>query len=80
VIRLFVLDVPEFRPVIEHACRSAQASRKVGDYVEFTSTRAIVIGRRAARVRRAVWFSSVAALDGGTLARFDSDELRIEPA
>jgi hypothetical protein len=80
VIRLFVLDVPEFRPVIEHARRSAQSSRKVGDYIEFTSTRAIVVGRRAARVRRAVWFSSVAALDGGKLAQFDSDGLRIEPA
>jgi hypothetical protein len=79
VIRLFVLDVPEFRPVIEHAGRSAQAVRKVGDYIEFTSTRAIVVGRREARVRRAVWFSSVAALDGGRLAQFDADELRIEP-
>jgi hypothetical protein len=79
VIRLFVLDVPEFSPVIEQAGRSAQSRRKVGDYVEFSSTRAIVVDRRAARVRRAVWFSSVAALDGGKLAQFDADELRIEP-
>jgi hypothetical protein len=31
-------------------------------------------------VRHAVWFSFVAALDGGKLAQFDSDALRIEPA
>jgi hypothetical protein len=79
VIRLFVLDVPEFRPVIEHVGRSARSRRQAGDYVEFSSDRAIVVDRRAARVRRAVWFSSIAALDGGKVAQFDADELRIEP-
>ncbi len=80
MIRLYVLDAPEFRAVIDHAAASAMRSRPVGDYVEFTSSDTIVIDRHAARVRRAVWYSAVAALSGGKVAQFDADALRIVPA
>jgi hypothetical protein len=80
VIRLFILDVPEFRQVIEKAAESAQRSGPSGDYVEFDSDEAITVDRRAAGVRRAVWYSAIAALSGGKVAQYDGDALRIEPA
>lgn len=80
MIKLYVLDVPEFRPVAEEAARSGAERRTVGDYVELTSDSTLTIDRRAAGARRAVWYSSVGALSGGKVAQFDSDALRIEHA
>lgn len=80
MIRLYVMDATEFRPVADHAAISAQAHRQVGDYLEFTSESEIVIDRRAAGARVAVWYSAIAALTGGTVEQFDRDQLRIMPA
>jgi hypothetical protein len=80
MITLYILDVPEFQPVLEHARASAEASRSVGDYFEVTSSKAIVVDRREAGVRQAVWYSAIGALAGGKVAQFDRDALRIEPA
>ena len=79
MIRLYILNVPEFRPVIEEASRSAQSAEPVGDYVEITHRNGLTVDRRAAGARRSVWFSTVGALVGGTVTQFDSDTLRIQP-
>jgi hypothetical protein len=80
VIELYVLDVPEFRPVIDEGSRRAASARKIGNYVEIVSREALTIDRKAAGARRSVWFSSIGALRNGTVTQFDSDSLRIEPA
>jgi hypothetical protein len=79
VIELYVLDVPEFRPVIDEGTRRSGNTRKVGNYVQLSSHGALTIGRKAARARRSVWFSSIGALRNGRVTRFDSDFLHIEP-
>jgi hypothetical protein len=79
VIWLYILDVPEFRPVIDEAEACADHSRAIGNYVEFRSGEGMTIERRKAGARRAVWFSTISALRGGKVVQFDSDVLRLEP-
>jgi hypothetical protein len=80
-IRLYLLDVEEFRPIIETATDLADVVRRcLGDYVEIAADSPVVIDRRATGVRHAVWYSSVAALGDGRITQWDKDALRIEPA
>jgi hypothetical protein len=79
MIELYVLDVPEFRPVIGEATSQADRSQKVGDYFRFLSEGPLSISRKSAQARRAVWFSAIGALRNGKVTQFDSDTLHIEP-
>jgi hypothetical protein len=79
--RLYILDVDDFRPVIEvGAAVPGVVSRRVGDYVELAADGEIVIDRRATGVRHAVWYSTVAGVADGRVNQFDKDALRVEPA
>lgn len=81
MMRLFILDVPEFRPVIAVARRcDGVSSRTVGDHVELSSDGEIVIDRRATGVRHAVWYSVVSAVAEGNIIQFDKDALRMRPS
>lgn len=79
MVELYVLDVPEFRPVIDEGSRCAGRVRSVGNYVELASDRSLTIDRKKAGARRAVWFSSIGALRNGKVVQFDDNILRIEP-
>lgn len=79
MIELYVLDVPEFRLVIEEGSRCAARTRSVGNYVELASDRSLTIERKRAGARRSVWFSSIGALRNGKVTQFDGDVLHIEP-
>jgi len=79
MIELYVLNVPEFRPVIDEGLAVADRSRIVGNYVELSTDGPMVIDRKKARARRAVWFSAIGALRNGKVTRFDGDLLHIEP-
>ena len=79
MIQLLILDVPEFRPIAD-AAAAGNVVRPLGDYLEIESEGPLAIDRRQTGVRKAVWFSAIAGLRGGTVARYDVDELRIEPA
>lgn len=81
MIELYILDVEEWRPVIEVAAQADSVSAaSVDSYVRLTSEQPIVIDRRATGVRHAVWYSAVGAVRGGTVTQFDKDALRIDPA
>jgi hypothetical protein len=76
---LYVLDVPENRPVAEVAgIDPAVHVGRVGPYFEITSAGAIVIDRRATGCRHAVWYSSVAGLGRSKITQHDKDALRVE--
>lgn len=77
MIELFVLDVPEFRPVIDNIAQYADETRSVGNYVQFISEKTLVIDRRKAGVRQSIWYSAIGALRGGRVAQFDRDALVI---
>lgn len=80
MIRLLILDVPEFAPVAAAAAEVGNVTRRVGDYTEIESAGPLVVERSHAGVRKAVWFSAIAGLQGGSVVRYDVDQLRIEAA
>jgi hypothetical protein len=73
--KLFILDVPDFRPII-----GVVTCRTVGDYVEVASDGAITIDRRATGVNHATWYSMVAAVADGRVVQQDKDALQVVPA
>jgi hypothetical protein len=82
VSALYVLDVPENRPVAEVAARDARTVelRRIGPYFEIVFEGEIVIDRRATGCRHAVWYSSVAGTRGARITQWDKDSMRLEPA
>ncbi len=74
---LFVLDVPEFAPLVEAAqsLRGFRVSRQA-DYFALSSNE-IRIPRKATGLRRAVWYGALTGGFEGVLRRFDDDELVI---
>lgn len=77
---LYVLDVPENRPVAEVAGQAPEVTiNRIGPYYEITASGPIVIDRRATGARHAVWYSCIAGLGGSSITQWDKDALRIEP-
>jgi hypothetical protein len=78
---LYVLDVADFVPLAEVAAKDPDVTVvKRGPYYECISDHGFEIPRNATGCRNAVWFSSVAAVLGGRVTRWDKDILRIEPS
>ena len=79
---IFVLDVPEFLPLIEHARKSAGFKvngPKLG-YYRLEAQPSITLKRKELGFKPAVWHG---ALTGGLIGRithFDNDSLVIEEA
>lgn len=80
MIELYVLDVPEFRPVIDEGATVADEVHVVGIYVQLCARSTLVIDRRRAGARQAVWYSAIGGLRHGKVVQFDKDALRIDPA
>ena len=78
---LFVLDVPENVTVAEVAAADPEVTvGRVGPYHRISTDGSIVIDRRATGCRHAVWYSSVAGVQGGRITQWDKDALRVDPA
>ncbi|GAA0945942.1 hypothetical protein [Pseudonocardia zijingensis] len=77
---LYVLDVEDFRPLAEVASKDPDTTvRRRGPYLEVEAADEIRIERGATGCRNAVWYSSVAAVEGGRVVRWDKAELVVEP-
>ncbi|AEA28543.1 hypothetical protein ACFQ34_03685 [Pseudonocardia benzenivorans] len=77
---LYVLDVADFRPLAEVASKEPDTTvHRRGPYLEVEAAGGIRIERGATGCRNAVWYSSVAAVAGGRVARWDKVELVVEP-
>lgn len=77
---LFILDVPENRPVAAVAGDDpAVTVDRIGPYFALTSAGPIVIDRRATGCRHAVWYSSVAGLVDSVITQWDKDAMKVEP-
>jgi len=75
---LFVVDVPEYRPMWECAASEPGVhARHLGAYVELSFSDELRIDRRATGVRHAVWYSGVGGLRGATVVQYDKDALRL---
>lgn len=76
--RLFMLDVPENRPIAAVAAELPEVEvSRLGPYFVIASAAPISIDRRATGVRHAVWYSCVAGLGGWRIAQWDKDALRV---
>jgi hypothetical protein len=80
VSALYVLDVPENRPVAQQAARDERtvAVHHIGPYFEIVFEGEVVIDRRATGCRHAVWYSSLAGTRCARITQWDKDSLRIE--
>ncbi|AHH19906.1 hypothetical protein NONO_c51220 [Nocardia nova SH22a] len=77
---LFVLDVPENRPVADVAGQDpAVTVGRIGPYFTLDSPGTIVIDRRATGCRHAVWYSSVAGTLDAAIVQWDKDAMKVEP-
>ncbi|MEK6439027.1 hypothetical protein [Pseudonocardia sp. T1-2H] len=79
---LYVLDVPENTAVAKVAAEDPSVTvGQIGPYFVITADGPIVIDRRAAGCRHAVWYSCVAGVArDGRITQHDKDALRVEPA
>lgn len=77
--RFYILDVPENEPVAKIAADGTGVDvDKVGPYFRIsTEGSEIEVDRRATGVRHAVWYSSIAGLEGSYIAQHDKDALRV---
>lgn len=80
MIRLYVLDVDDFRPIIRLAAETENVRvERHGNYAVITTDVPLVIDRRATGVRHAIWYSAVAGVTGGRITEQDKDALRVQP-
>ena len=78
--RLFVLDVPENRPIVEVARDQPGVELKLlGPYFVLSAEGTMSVGRRATGSRHAVWYSWIGGLDGWRIEQWNGDELRLVP-
>ncbi|GAA5233110.1 VOC family protein [Verticiella sediminum] len=78
---LFVLDVPEFSALVRSAReREGYAVTRVEDgYLRIDGAPALSFSRKALGFKPAVWYGAATGGLSGRIARFDMDELVIEP-
>jgi hypothetical protein len=77
----YILNAPEFEPIVETARAAGMDVRPVGDYLEATSTRPeVVLSHAHTGVRPSIWFASLTGGLDGRIVRFDHDELCLADA
>lgn len=76
--RLFLLDVPEFRPFVAAVREDATVSvTNKKDYVELSAPAGLRIERGRTGLKRAVWYGALTGGYIGKVERFDDDLLLI---
>jgi hypothetical protein len=75
---IFILDAPEFEPIVSTARHAGMDVRPVGDYIQVSSLAPrVTLERRHTGVRPAVWFAALTGGLVGRIERFDDDQLSI---
>lgn len=79
MVVLYVLDVPEFRPVVDAArarpeCRITKSDK---GYWRVEAPTEIVLNRREMNVKPAVWYGLFTGGLNGEIAEFGRDEVRV---
>ncbi|MCF8607611.1 hypothetical protein L5I01_30070 [Gordonia sp. HY442] len=76
--RFYVLDVPENEGVVRVVSQTIGVEvARVGPYYRITGDDEVEVDRRATGVRHAVWYSSIAGLEGSMIVQHDKDALRV---
>ena len=77
---LFVLGVPEFKPLVDYAETQGDLTvTAIGDYRKIHSAAEIVIQRAATSLGQAVWFGALTGGFEGVILEFNENRLMIGP-
>lgn len=81
MIRIFVLNVPEFAPLVEDATRQglSVSATPDGDYSVISSPTGVRFDRRRLGVKPAIWYGLFTGGVDGVIERFDRDSVQIAP-
>lgn len=79
MVVLYVLDVPEFRPIVEaaRAKSDCEVTRFDAGYYRIEAPTEIVLNRREMNMKPAVWYGLFTGGLNGEIAMFGRDEVRI---
>ena len=76
---LFLPDVDDFRPIVDHARdNNALQVKKRGEFIQIESDRGIELDRKLVPVRDALWFSCLVGGIKGKIVEFSAKRIRIE--
>ena len=76
---VYVLDVPEFAPLVRvaHEQKGYAVTRVRGGYFRIESAGEIVFARKELKFKPAIWYGCVTGGLRGQIVQFDRDTLRI---
>jgi hypothetical protein len=79
---IYVLDVPEFAPIVEHARMNSAFTVHGPDrgYFRVSSSQTIRLERKVLGFKPAVWHGTLTGGLVGTIEQFDNDVLIIGPS
>jgi hypothetical protein len=79
MVVLYVLDVAEFRPIVDCAVRdpACRITRSDKGYIRVESPTEIVLKRREMQMKPAVWYGLFTGGMNGEIAEFGRDEVRV---
>lgn len=77
-LALYVLDVPEFEPVVHTAEGAGMSVERRGDYLRLSTTEEeIVLSRDPDAIRTALWHAALTGGLDGRIVSFTSDTLHL---
>lgn len=78
MVVLYVLDVPEFRPIVEATrAQGLKVSEATKGYFKIESEGEIVLNRREMAMKPAVWYGLFTGGMSGEIAEFGREEVRV---
>jgi len=79
MVVLYVLDVPEFLPIVETARQMPDCTitKSHKGYWKVTAPTEIVLNRKAMKMKPAVWYGLFTGGMNGEIAEFCRDEVRV---
>ncbi len=79
---VYILDVPEFRPVLEGfaALANATTSGPAGGYWRIEGDGELALRRKATKISVALWYSALMGGFIGEIAQYDREDMRIRDA
>ena len=82
MVRIYVVDVPEFEPLIAAAKQKPECrvTKIDSTYIRIDSDAPIEFSRRALGLKPAIWYGLFTGGLDGVIERFDRDIVRIGPA
>ncbi len=81
MITIYMVDVPEFQPLIEDARKRPECRVKRLDstYIAIEADEPVEFSRRALGLKPAIWYGLFTGGLDGDIVRFDRDVVRIVP-